>query len=136
MNLKQLWDKYRNIINYLFFGVLTTVVNVVVYSCCYDVAKFSNLLSTLIAWVVAVLVAFVTNKLFVFESKSWIVAVVVKEVVDFTICRVGTGVIEMGMMWLFVDMLAFSGTMMKIITNVIVIILNYVASKFWIFVQK
>lgn len=136
MNLKQLWDKYRNVINYLFFGVLTTVVNVVVYSCCYDVAKFSNLLSTLIAWVVAVLVAFVTNKLFVFESKSWIVTVVVKEVVDFTICRVGTGVIEMGMMWLFVDMLAFSGTMMKIITNVIVIILNYVASKFWIFVQK
>ena len=136
MDLKLLWSKYKDIISYLFFGVVTTVVNVVVYSLCYDIAKCSNLFSTIIAWIIAVAVAFITNKLFVFESKSWDVKIAFKEAGDFVICRVGTGIIEVGMMYILVDVLEFDGTIMKIITNAVVIILNYIASKFVIFKEK
>lgn len=136
MNLKLLFSKYRDIISYLFWGVVTTVVNVVVYFLCYDVARFLNILSTIIAWIVAVAVAFVTNKVFVFESKSWHLAVVLREMIDFTICRLGTGVVELVMMYALVDILKFNGTVMKVITNVVVILLNYIASKFVIFKGK
>ena len=125
MDLKELWNKSRSIISYLFWGVVTTVVNVVVYSLCYDVAHFSNILSTVIAWVVAVAVAFVTNKLFVFDSKSWHLAVAFREMFDFTLCRLGTGVVEIVMMYVLVDVLEFNGTIMEIITNVVVFAVDY-----------
>ena len=69
--IKDLLIKYKGIILYLIFGVLTTVINVATYYISYDVCGISNLISTMIAWVVAVAFAFVTNKLIVFESKKW-----------------------------------------------------------------
>lgn len=124
--------KYIDIIKYLFFGVLTTVVNVVTYYLLYEILNYSNIFSTCISWVVAVLFAFLTNKLFVFNSKYWN-RNAINEVIKFFSCRIGTGVIELGIMYLFVDVLNFNGTIMKIITNIIVIVLNYVASKVYIF---
>ncbi len=81
----------------------------------------------------AVAFAFVTNKLFVFDSKSWEPSVALHELWTFTACSIGTGVIEVGMMWLFVDIMSFNGTVMKLLTNFIVIVLNYIFSKLIIF---
>ena len=131
--MKELFKKHKDIISYLFFGVLTTAVNVVTYWLCHGLGSVPNVPSTVIAWVAAVAFAFITNKLFVFESKSWAPSVALKEAASFTLCRVGTGVIEVGMMYVFVDLLTFNGTVMKLITNFIVIVLNYVFSKLIIF---
>ncbi len=130
--IKELFLKYFDIIKYLVFGVLTTVLNVITYHIFYELCKFGNITSTIIAWVVAVAFAFITNKLFVFNSKKWDENSV-KEVVEFFLCRIGTGIIEIGMMYLCVDIFAFNGTVMKLITNIIVIIINYFASKFLVF---
>lgn len=133
--IKDLLIKYKGIILYLIFGVLTTVINVATYYISYDVCGISNLISTMIAWVVAVAFAFVTNKLIVFESKKWDKDSI-KEIVNFILCRVGTGVIEVGFMYVFVDLLLFNGTIMKLITNFIIIVINYIASKLIIFKSK
>lgn len=136
MQIKELFNKYKGIINYLIFGVLTTLINVVIYSLGYDVLGIPNLVSTALAWVVAVAFAFVTNKLFVFESRSWRGTEALKEAVNFVACRLSTGAVELVFMFLFVDLLAFSGTVMKLVCNVIVIILNYVLSKLIVFKKK
>lgn len=135
MNVKNLLTKYKGIILYLVFGVLTTVINVICYHVCYENLGITNVVSTIIAWVVAVSFAFVTNKVFVFESKRKNKAAI-GEAVSFFLCRIGTGVIEVGMMWFFVDMLSFNGTIMKLITNFIIIVINYLASSFFVFGGK
>lgn len=133
--IKNLLIKYKGVILYLIFGVLTTVINVAAYYVSYDICGISNLVSTMIAWVIAVAFAFITNKLIVFESKKWDKDSI-KEVFNFILCRVGTGVIEVGFMYVFVDLLSFNGTIMKLITNFIVIVINYIASKLIIFKSK
>ena len=131
--MKKLLEKYKSIIRYAFFGVMTTIVNVAVYSLFYEVLYIGNILSTVVSWGLAVAFAFVTNKLFVFESRSWKAKTALKEVTNFILCRVGTGLVEVIMMYVFVDILSYNGTIMKLLTNIIVIILNYVASKLIIF---
>ena len=131
--MKKLFQKLWPIIVYGIFGVLTTVVNVAVYHGCYEIINISNLVSTIIAWFVAVAFAFVTNKIFVFESRSWETDVALPELVKFVSCRVGTGVFEVGFMLIFVDILHFDGTISKLITNFVVIVLNFILSKLVIF---
>lgn len=134
--IMQLYRKYKSILSYLIFGVLTTVVNVAAYYLCYDVIGIENIPSTVVAWIIAVAFAFITNKLFVFESRSWKMRIALKEACNFTFCRLGTGVIELIVMYVFVDVLNYNGTVMKLISNIIVIILNYIASKLLIFRKK
>lgn len=145
--MRNLISKYREPILYILFGVLTTVVNILVYYLVADVADVYYLVGNVIAWVASVLFAFVTNKLFVFESKSWIGKVVIAEMGSFFLARVATGVLDMVFMWLLVEFVRIdalfvvagvdkfmSGEMFaKVVVNVIVIALNYVASKLWIF---
>ena len=131
--MKHLFMKYRDIVLYGIFGVLTTLVNIITYHVSYNTLGISNVGSTIIAWIFAVTFAFLTNKTLVFESRSWNRNTVVAEICKFYGCRISTGVIEVGMMYLFVDMMGMNGTLMKTITNVIVIILNYIFSKLFIF---
>lgn len=96
----------------------------------------SNLISTIVAWILAVVTAFFTNKQIVFGSSSWKWEVLCKEGLRFFECRVGTGIFEIIFMYITVDFLEWSGFVMKLIANVIVIVLNYVASKTVIFRHK
>ena len=123
-------------IAYLFFGVLTTAVNVVSYHILYNMLQVANDPSTLIAWVLAVLFAFFTNKPFVFRSHDWSRKVLLQEARDFFACRIGTGVLEFVLMHIFVTRLLFNGLMMKLLVNILVIILNYVGSKFLVFKKR
>lgn len=129
----ELLKKYRGIIAYIVFGILTTVINVIVYYICYEIFGIINIISTIIAWFAAIVFAFVTNKKYVFDSKSWDKEIVLNEGIKFLSCRVGTGIIEVIMMICFVDILQVNGTLMKAITNVIVIIINYIFSRCVIF---
>lgn len=128
-----LWEKYKGIISYLFFGVCTTVINVVIYNILYSHLQMSNVLSTSIAWMLAVVFAFVTNKLFVFESPSWKLGVLKHELISFFGCRLLTGVMDVAIMYLMVDCLNQNAMLWKVISNVFVITLNYLASKLIIF---
>lgn len=134
--LLELYRKYRGIILYIFFGGITTIINLVVYNFMYYYMECSNLFSTIIAWVLAVLTAFFTNKQLVFGSTCWKGEVLWKEGVKFFECRIGTGILEIIFMYITVDIIGLSGFVMKLIANVVVIILNYIASKVIIFKNR
>lgn len=135
-NIKELIIKYKFIILYGIFGVLTTVINIGVYGVLYSGLGVSNVISNVIAWVISVLFAFITNKLWVFESKSFNFKLFVKELGSFTVCRVATGVLDLVIMFVGVDLLKGPAIILKIASNIIVIILNYVMSKIFVFKKK
>ena len=128
--------KYKAELVYLLFGVMTTAVNYLGYFLCYYRFGFSAAVSNGIAWVVAVLFAFLTNKSFVFESHDWSRKTVLKEILGFLSCRVVSGAVETGILWIAVDMLGLPSLWMKIFIGVIVIVVNYFGSKFLVFHKK
>ncbi len=134
--LINLVKKHWDIISYLFFGVLTTLVNWAVYLPLFNLWGFSATVSTVIAWVVAVAFAYLTNKPFVFRSHDWSMATVVPELGKFVGCRVVSGLLETGIIGLTVDILGWNGNVMKLITSVLVVILNYIGSKLLVFIRK
>ena len=130
--LKALYEKYRSTVIYLVFGVLTTAVNYAVYLPLYNLAGLPAGVCNAIAWVVAVAFAYVTNKLFVFESKSWDRGVW-GEILRFVGSRVASGAVETVSLLLTVDILGWNGNIMKLLLAVFVIVFNYVLSKFFVF---
>ena len=132
--IKRLLLKYKEVIMYLIFGVATTLVNWVVYSLLMKTSAVNMTISNAIAYI--------TNKLFVFESKSWNVAEVWKEVVKFFGARIATGVVEIGGLPLLYyigvkqSLFGVEGFVAKILVSVIVVILNYVFSKIFVFNKK
>ena len=134
--VKKLYHKYYDLILYLVFGVLTTGVNYIVYLPCYNILGLSASVSNAIAWVVSVAFAFVTNKPFVFRSYDWSVKVVLPELAKFLGCRIGSGVLETAILFVTVDLLKWDGNLWKIVTSVLVVILNYVGSKLLVFRKK
>ena len=134
--VKALLIKYWDIISYLFFGVLTTIVNYVVYLPCYNLWGMSAVVSNGIAWVIAVAFAYLTNKPFVFRSYDWSAKTVIPELSKFVSCRVGSGLAETLILFLAVDLMGWNGNLWKLLTNVLVVILNYIGSKFLVFKNK
>jgi putative flippase GtrA len=131
--IKNLVQKHWDILSYLFFGGLTTVVNYLVYLPCYNLFSLSAAVSNAIAWAVAVAFAYLTNKPFVFRSHDWSMKTVIPELTKFVTCRIGSGLLETGILFLCVDLLAWNGNVWKLITSVLVVILNYIASKLLVF---
>lgn len=137
-------DKFftKEIITYLIFGVLTTLVNWVCYTVLVKYVNCSITLSNAVAWIAGVLFAFITNKVFVFESKSFAPSKVLKEFISFVAARAITGVMEIFGVPLLVKIglnqtiMGVDGAVSKIIVSVAVIILNYVFSKLIIFRKK
>lgn len=132
--IQVLWNKFvnRETISYLIFGVLTTIVNYVVFELCSFI-HIHYLIATLIAWVLAVMFAYITNKLFVFESKSWKKEVILKELPSFVTCRVISGLFDLGFMALAVEIFTINKSIAKLVSNVFVVIANYIFSKLFIF---
>lgn len=148
--IKELLKKYEELILYVVFGGLTTLVNFVAYWLLNKtLGENFYLVNNVIAWFVSVVFAYVTNKLWVFESKSWAPKVLAKEVPEFFAARVFSLLVEEGGLWLFVEKMGFdefsfeifgfefTGKLIaKIVLAVIVVILNYFFSKFVIFAKK
>ena len=148
--IKELILKYKELIVYVIFGGLTTVVNLVVFTLSgFALGDERYLVSNVIAWFAAVIFAYVTNKLWVFESKSWSVRVLVKEIPSFFAARVFSFLLEEFGLYVFVDLLSFKDISIKIFTleiggeliakailAVVVVILNYIFSKLVIFKRK
>ena len=134
--LKKLFVKYRELITYLVFGVLTTVVNYLVYLPCYNLWGLNASVSNVIAWVVAVAFAFLTNKPFVFRSYDWSIKVVVPELTKFVATRIGSGALETVILFLTVDLAGMNGNAWKLLTSVLVVVLNYIGSKLLVFKKR
>ena len=122
----------RETILYLFFGVVTTLVNYAIYYLC----RFADIYyqtANVLAWIGAVAVAYITNKLFVFDSKSFAVDVLAREIPLFAGARIFSLLGEMVFMWLTVDVMGASDGIMKLAAAVFVVIANYIFSKLLIF---
>ena len=133
MNVRSLYQKYQDVIPYLFFGVCTTLVNIAVYWVMAYPLSCNTIVSTVVAWVISVLFAYITNRKWVFHSSASGVKEISKEIWSFFACRLATGFVDLGCMWIFVDVLKLNDVIIKVLANILVIILNYVASKLFIF---
>ena len=132
----KMYENYKGIILYIFFGGITTFINIASYYLFYNVLGVSNVISNIIAWFLSVIFAFVTNKIWVFNSKSWDAKIAIKELVSFISVRLLTGVFDTAVMYIGVDVLKFNSLIMKIFSNLIVLISNYIGSKLFIFKKK
>ena len=133
--LKKLWRLCTSpeMISYLIFGVLTTAINVVSFGLLRSMAHWDLLAANTTAWILSVAFAFLTNKLFVFKSRSFAASLLLRELVTFVAARLlSLGVDTLGML-LMVNVLTWNDWVAKIIMNVIVVIINYVLSKKIIF---
>ena len=134
--IRALIEKYWDIVSYLFFGVCTTIVNYIIYLPCYNILGLSAYVSNILSWVVAVAFAYLTNKPFVFRSHDWSAKTVIPELTKFIGCRVGSGAAETVILLLTVDLLGWNGNIWKLLTQVMVVVLNYVGSKLLVFRKK
>lgn len=137
--IKNIFIKYREQILYLFFGVCTTVVNLIVTFVCMKVLGMPLAAANLPAWVIAVLFAYVTNKIFVFESKTNTTKELLKEMLSFFAARLATLGLEEVITWIGVALFGsgdLASACIKIVCQVTVIVTNYIFSKLLIFKKK
>ncbi len=148
--ISDIFKKHSELILYIIFGVLTTLVNLVSFSIfTLIIGDKLYLLNNAIAWIISVIFAYFTNKLFVFNSKSFAAKVLFKEFTEFLIARIFSFLVEEFGMWFFIDILGFNNfsiniigfningqLITKILLSVIVVIMNYFFSKFFIFAKK
>ena len=127
--VKTHWD----MVVYLMFGVLTTVVNYLVYLPLYNLAGLSAAVSNVIAWAAAVAFAYLPNKPFVFRSHDWSMGTVLPELGKFVSCRLASGAMETAIIFLTVDLMQWNGNIWKLFTQILVVIFNYFASKLLVF---
>lgn len=126
---------YKNIffIKYIIFGVFSTILNILCYGLLYNYFGISNIISNIVAWIVAAIFAFFTNKILVFKSCNFKLKLFLVEAFKFFGCRLATLVIDLIIMYIGVDLLNGPAILLKVFANIIVIILNYIASKTIIF---
>ena len=133
MKVRDLYLKYKDLIPYAIFGILSTIINIIAYWLFAHLFGIETMAATIFAWVVTVLFVYVTNRKWVFHSEAKTAKEIIKEILSFFSCRLGTELIDIGCMFVFVTLLSWNDLLVKIFANVIVIIVNYLASKFLIF---
>lgn len=143
--MQKFFDKYRSFIFYMIFGLLTTGINIVVFGICSG-CGMSTAYSNIIAWIMAVLFAYITNRRWVFASENHTKVSVLKEFLTFILSRVGTGIVDQIIMVVGVDHIGARyiqpdlqfvwSILVKAGSNILVIVLNYVFSKLFVFNNK
>ena len=129
----EIYEKHKQIILYLIFGGFTTLINYAVFTPLEFFTPLPSWLSTTIAWVASVTFAYITNRIIVFKSENTSRESILKEFLLFISARLLSGLITIGAMFLFVDILSFNSILIFTICNIFVIVFNYVASKWVIF---
>lgn len=134
--IKILYKKYEELILYIFFGGLTTLVNIVIFWVFADILKIHYLAANFIAWFGAVFFAYFTNSRFVFKSKKRGFKAVLHEICMFFVGRILSGAGDMVIMFICVDIFHLSNLVGKIASQIFVVIFNYIFSKLIIFKNK
>ena len=133
---KKYYNQYKEPVLYLIFGGLTTLTNFLSYFLLAHVLRLPTVAATIAAWVLSVLFAYVTNKRWVFESRRRHWGALLREAAAFFACRAFSGLLDVLIMWVCVDWLHWNDLVVKIASNVLVIVLNYLFSKLWIFKKE
>ncbi|MCI8633652.1 MAG: GtrA family protein [Lachnospiraceae bacterium] len=133
--IKTLLSRYKELVLYVVFGAFTTLINIVSYHIFRRWMGIGLVAADVLAWVLSVLFAYITNKLFVFESRSWRMQVVLREASEFFAARVVSLGVDVAFLYLTVECLHWWEMPMKIAANVVVIVINYIFSK-WIIFKK
>jgi len=129
-----LYFNYKEVINYLIFGALCTLVNFISYFLFAKILGVEEVTSSGLSWFCAVLFAYITNKLFVFESKTNTKKAFLKEITSFFLARVLSGILcDVGTFALMVKVFNINDIFSKIVTQIMVIIVNYIFSKLFVF---
>ncbi len=136
MDMRELWNKYKDAIPYLIFGVLTTVVNYVGFWFFTYIAGWNYQLANAFAYLLSVVFAYVTNKLWVFDSHTDTMKAFLLEMGSFFLFRGGSWIIDQGTMTIGVSLLHINDMIVKLFANVFVVVLNYIFSKFIIFRKR
>lgn len=136
--MRDLIKKYEEIINYLIIGFFTTVVSLFTYYLLVYTIFDPNIvlelqITNIISWIVSVTFAYFTNRRFVFKTKN---SMSLKEATSFYLSRISTLILDMFIMYLFVNVFKFNDKIIKLIVQFIIIILNYVLSKFLVFKKR
>lgn len=131
--IKELWVKYKSVIAYLFFGVLTTLINIVAFYLFGTIFSLYYQLANVIAWFLSVLFAFFTNKVWVFESKYTTARNFWVEMGKFFFYRGLSLVVDAAIMGLGVSVLKIDKNLTKLLDQVVIVVINYFFSKFLIF---
>ena len=129
------YNKIKEILWYCFFGALTTLINIISFYL-LDKTGMNVYINNFIAWFLSVLFAFITNKIFVFNSKSMKKSVVTKEIISFFFFRILSLGIDMAGMYICISLISLNKMVSKILMNIIVIVANYIFSKIFIFKPK
>lgn len=136
-DIKELYIEFKEIINYVIFGGLAMLVNFVSYFIFARVYHIDEVISSGLSWFCSVLFAYVTNKIFVFDSKTNGKKEVIKECISFFLARIVSGILcDVGTFALMVDVLHINDIVSKVVTQVMVVIMNYVFSKFIVFKKE
>ena len=133
---KALALRYKELLLYVIFGGLTTLVNILTYLLCTKLLHVALVPANLTAWILSVLFAYVTNKLFVFESKAWSGRLLLREFVSFVGARIVSGLFDMAFLYVTVEYFHIWDVPMKIVSNILVIVMNFVFSKLIVFRKK
>lgn len=120
-------------ISYLVVGVLTTVISIGVFGLCHRKAHMNTVASNVLSWIAAVAFAFFANKIFVFQSDSWVLSVVMREAVSFVSARLVTLGFDIVFVYVTVEKMHWNDLISKTASNVVVMVLNYIFSKLFIF---
>ena len=134
--IMNMYKKYEDVILYLFFGGLTFLICIASYYVCADILSMHYMVANVISWVIAVLFAYITNRIWVFKSNAKGFRAILKELWLFIACRLTTGGIEIVIMFIGVTLMNVNDMIVKIIAQIIVILSNYVFSKLIIFKKK
>ena len=138
--IKNYYEKYKEVIRYLIFGVLTTIVNYVVYYSLIFIIGTADgavgVICNLVATIISILFAYITNRKFVFESKAVGKNAILKEITSFFSCRIFSMIVDSLIYFVGCTIIGFNDFIIKTISQVVVIVLNYIFSKLIIFKNK
>jgi putative flippase GtrA len=131
--LNPFYKKHKEVLLYLFFGGLTFIISMVSYTIVNIGFCINELIANLISWILAVLFAFFTNRIWVFQSVTNTWKEFWMQMINFMGGRVATLIVEELILFVFITILSFNSVAVKLVAQIIVILFNYLISKFWVF---
>lgn len=131
--LNPFYQKQKEVLLYLFFGGLTFLISIGSFAFLSSLCGWNELIANVGSWIIAVLFAYGTNRVWVFSSKASGMTAVLREAIGFFAGRLVTLLIEEAILFVFITKLSFHSLTVKIIAQIVVIILNYVISKLYVF---
>lgn len=134
--IKNLWKKYEEAINYLFWGGVAFVLSMVLFYIFANVCNLYEQIANVISWIICVIFTYLTNRTFVFKSKTRGLSQMGKEFVEFVTARLLTLIIENAILFVMIDLLTIHNMIAKFTGQFVVIVSNYFLSKLWIFKAK